>query len=171
MGLGELLFRLLFPRHHAAYQKGLFWRYTTIEKLNDATVSREEVLDWLADTDWIFVGTGGDMLGDRVRENEGQCPCETDWDLTGGTVILNAMPNQNDITALYATIAESELGACSGRCLPMQTFSGKWYSIMKNTKTGQFRLHASKRVQWHCEIPGGRGLAARPETLRSGSTT
>ena len=164
MSIGEFLFRLLFPRYHAEYQQGLVWRYATIDRLNDARFTRADVLAWLADTDWVVVERGGEMVGDRVRENEGQCPCERNWDLTGGSVTLKAKPTQKDITALYATIAEPELGACSGNCMPVTTFTGKYYVVMKNLKTGDFWVHGSKRIAWHCEVKPERGLS--PEHSR-----
>jgi hypothetical protein len=148
--LSQLLFRWLFPREYRVGLENAAWRYATVDGRKLASPG-ELVGNWWDEPDWEFVENGGDLKGDRVEENKGSCPCESDWTVELEDQDYNAKPNQGDITALFQLVKQPKLGTCSGECLPAQTLYGEWWMLWRNKKTGVFRLRCSKRVAWHCE--------------------
>jgi hypothetical protein len=114
--------------------------------------------------DWQFIDLGGTSGGDRIEENQGQCPCEKNWDVEFEEQDYDVQPNQNDIAALFQHVKPPKLGTCSGDCKPKLTFYGGWWMLYKNKKTGVLRLRCAKRVAWHCELSR---TVRRPRTLSS----
>ena len=128
--------------------------YATLELLKNSTSTKSDILSNLEEVEeWELVEEGDDVDGDRksTPDNPTKCECGTDWTANYKIEYFNQKPTQKDITNCYDAIDYPKLGKCDEPCVPVQTFKGKYYSIRKNKKTGEFKLYCSKRVQWHCE--------------------
>ena len=61
--------------------------------------------------------------------------------------------NHAEDHASYAQVnAPAVLQNCNAPCIAVEKWRGKWWALYQNTKTGQFWLRCSKRVEWHCEL-------------------
>ena len=103
--------------------------------------------------DWQEIDDGDDTTGGYDYAEPNKCECGLSWDVENADAFFNQKPNAQDIAALYATIdfPKTPSDACDPPCRAVDKGRRKRYRIYKNKKTGQFWLHCSKRVQWHCE--------------------
>jgi hypothetical protein len=104
--------------------------------------------------DWELVEEGGNTKDGYEYKDPHRCECGLSWDVNDADSFFNRKPNAQDIANCLATMQYPNKASepCDEPCVAVEKGRFDRWRIFKNKKTGQFWLHCSKRVQWHCEI-------------------
>ncbi len=132
--------------------------------LKKAGLDLDGLQPFMKPLDWVAVGQGGNnergVIGGR-----GLCPCQSEYTANTRQTIHRQMPNQQQIQNCVNNPPPTKpaVWKCPDDCVQVQTHIWHGWMIVRNRRTGQFRLNYTTCAQAHCTRPHDPAVHQVPE--------
>ena len=136
----------------------------TIPFLKKAGLDFDAMQPFLKPLEWVVVKEGGNNQEGNVG-NLGLCPCQKEYTVNTKQTAHRQMPNAGQIANCVNNPppADPAEWKCPDDCVQVMTHIWHGWTIVRNRRTGQFKLNCHTFAQYHCKKPGDPAIDQEPE--------